>query len=103
MHIMKRQVFYNAQKKEDDRFKLINPLTTSAKSCSDWAEIFSTASFIYFKNIIFYVIFLSRTVKTLHSILCFLFLKIYDSARFNNMFQHSVLDSCLMSQELIEL
>ncbi len=47
--------------------------------------------------------FLSRTVKTLQAILCFIFSKIYDSAQFNNMFQHSVLDSCLMSQELIEL
>jgi hypothetical protein len=33
----------------------------------------------------------------------FLFLKIYDSARFNNMFQNSVLGSSLMSEELIEL
>jgi hypothetical protein len=32
-----------------------NPLTTSAKSCSNLAEIFSTATFIYLKNIIFYV------------------------------------------------
>jgi hypothetical protein len=32
-----------------------------------------------------------------------LFLKIYDSARFNNMFQKKVLGSCLMSQELTEL
>ncbi len=30
-------------------------------------------------------------------------MKIYDSAQFNNMFQNSVLDSCLMSQELIDL
>jgi hypothetical protein len=47
--------------------------------------------------------FLSRTVKKLLAILCFLFLKIYDSARFNNMFQNSVLGYSLMSEELIEL
>jgi hypothetical protein len=47
--------------------------------------------------------FLTRTVKKLLAILCFLFLKIYDSAWFNNMFQNSFLGSCLMSQELIEL
>jgi hypothetical protein len=33
-----------------------NPLTTNAKSCSDLAEIFSVASFIYLKNIIFYAL-----------------------------------------------
>jgi hypothetical protein len=32
--------------------KCVNPLTTNAKRCSDWAEIFSVASFIYLKNII---------------------------------------------------
>jgi hypothetical protein len=36
--------------------KNVNPLTTNAKSCSDWAEIFSIASFIYLKNIIFYAL-----------------------------------------------
>jgi hypothetical protein len=29
------------------------PLTTTAESCSDWAEIFSVASFNYLKNIMF--------------------------------------------------
>jgi hypothetical protein len=86
-----------------DTYKYI-PLTTSAKSCSDWAEIFSTASFIYLKNIIFYVlIFYLGLQKKLLAILCFLFLKIYDSARFNKMFQDTVLDSYLMFQELIKL
>ncbi len=47
--------------------------------------------------------FFSCTVKKLLAILCFLFLKIYDSARFNNMFQNSVWGSSLMSEELIEL
>ncbi len=37
--------------------------------------------------------------KKLLVILCFLFMKIYDSARFNNI----VLGSSLMSEELIEL
>jgi hypothetical protein len=37
-------------------------LTTNAKSCSDLAEIFSVASFIYLKNIIFYafIFYLAR-------------------------------------------
>ncbi len=84
--------------------RTVNPLTTSAKSCSNWAEILSTASFIYLKK--YHILcfdFLSRTVKKLLAILCFLFMKIYDSARFNNMFQNSVLGSSLMSEELIEL
>jgi hypothetical protein len=33
-----------------------NPLMTNIKSCSDWAKIFSIASVIYFKNIIFYAL-----------------------------------------------
>ncbi len=50
-----------------------------------------------------YRFFISHCKKLLAIIMCFLFLKIYDSARFNNMFQNSVFGSCLMSQELIEL
>ncbi len=34
----------------------VNPLNTNAKSCSDWVEIFSVASFFLFKNIIFYAL-----------------------------------------------
>jgi hypothetical protein len=41
--------------------------------------------------------------KKLLAIFYFLFLKIYDSARFNNMVQNSVLGSSLMYEELIEL
>jgi hypothetical protein len=33
-----------------------NPLMTNAKSSSDWAESFSTVSFLYLKNIIFYAL-----------------------------------------------
>jgi hypothetical protein len=76
----------------------VNPLTTNAKSCSDLAEIFSVASFIYLKNIIFYTfIFLSRTVKKLLAISLFLFLELFYSALFKNMFRSSVLDISLMS------
>jgi hypothetical protein len=64
----------------------LNPLTTSAKSCSDWAEIFSTASFIYLKNIIFYVLIFILHCKKVISNFVFLFLKIYDSAQFKNRF-----------------
>ncbi len=49
-------------------------LSTNAKSCSDWAEIFSIASFIYLKNIIFYVFdFLSRALlKVINDIVVFI-------------------------------
>jgi hypothetical protein len=46
--------------------------------------------------------FISQCKKVISNFV-FLFLKIYDSARFNNMFQNSVLGSSLMSKELIEL
>jgi hypothetical protein len=37
-------------------FLTFNPITTNAKSCSNLAEIFNVASFIYLKNIIFYAL-----------------------------------------------
>ncbi len=59
--------------------------------------------YLFKKYHIFCFDFLSRTVKKLLVIFCFLFLKIYDSAQFNSMFQNSVLGSSIMSEELIEL
>ncbi len=50
-----------------------NTLTTNAKSCSDFAEIFSVASFIYLKK--YHILcfgFLSRTVRKLLAIFLFL-------------------------------
>jgi hypothetical protein len=54
---------------------MVNPLTTKADSCSDWAKIFSVASFIYLKNNIFWLDFLSCTVKRLLAIIYFSFLR----------------------------
>jgi hypothetical protein len=49
----------------------VNPLTPSGQNCSDWAKNFSVASLINFKNIMFYALIFSRTVKKLGTILYF--------------------------------
>jgi hypothetical protein len=73
---------------------------TGAESCSDWAEIFSVASFtcIYLQHIKFFaLIILSLTVNNVLTILCFFYI-----VWFKNKFQNSVLGLSLMSQELTE-
>jgi hypothetical protein len=46
--------------------------------------------------------FISHCKKVIGDFVIFI-LKIFDSEKFNSMFQNCILDSCLMSQELIEL
>jgi hypothetical protein len=42
--------------------------TTNAKGCFDWAGIFSVASLIYLKNIIFYVLIYVALLKVINGI-----------------------------------
>jgi hypothetical protein len=47
-----------------------NPLTPSGESCSDWAENFSVASFIYLKNIMFYALIFYLALLKINSRFC---------------------------------
>jgi hypothetical protein len=68
----------------------VNPFTTNAKKCSDWAEIFSVGSFIYLKISYFMHFFIiSNCKKVINDIVVFI-VEIFYSALFKKMFQNSV-------------
>ncbi len=53
---------------------LLNPLRSSTKGCSDWAENFRVALFTYLKNILFYaLIFYLALLKVISDLVNLIF------------------------------